>query len=180
MEVRGHERETKREKKRKTKISSASRKLMVHAHPWLKILSFSRFLSFRFRPKPSFSPYKTRFSFLYPPIALSHKFRSSFHSFFPLDFLCTFLRDCSCSSFYLLFSYSLSTCYFSRFFFSCSILCRKELSKEEYIMYYDEYIFVESFCFNVNLWLCRRILIWRIDNPHTTRYFYNTILIFSI
>lgn len=90
---------------------------MVHAHPWLKILSFSRFPSFRFRPKPSFSPYKTRFSFLYPPIALSHKFRSSFHSFFLSDFLCTFLRDCSCSSFYLLFSYSLSTCYFSRFFF---------------------------------------------------------------
>lgn len=88
MEVRGHERETKREKKRKAGISSASRKLMVHAHPWLKIFSFSRFPSFRFRPKPSFSSYKTRFSFLYPPIALSHKFKSSFHSFFPSNFLC--------------------------------------------------------------------------------------------
>lgn len=179
MEVRGHERETKREKKRKAGISSASRKLMVHAHPWLKIFSFSRFPSFRFRPKPSFSSYKTRFSFLYPPIALSHKFKSSFHSFFPSNFLCaSFVTALAPLS--IFYSHILFLLAISLDFFSCSILCKKELSKEEYIMYYDEYIFVEFFCFNINLWLCKRILIWRIDNSHITRYFYNTILIFSI
>lgn len=152
MEVRGHERETKREKKRKAGISSASRKLMVHAHPWLKILSFPRFPSFRFRPKPSFSPYKTRFSFLYPPIALSHKFRSSFHSFFPLDFLWTFLRHCSCSSFYLLFSYSLSTCYFSRSFsFVLYIMQKRSYQRRSILCIMTSIFLLNFFCFNVSL-----------------------------
>lgn len=109
------------------------------------------------------------------PISLEVRSTRSSHQIF---FAPPFVTDLApLSTFY---SYILFLLAISLDFFSCSILCKKELSKEEYIMYYDEYIFVESFCFNVNLWLCRRILIWRIDNPHTTRYFYNTILIFSI
>lgn len=82
---------------------------------------------------------------LYPISLEVRSTRSSYQIFFAPSFV-TALALLSIFYSHILFLLAISLV-----FFSCSILCKKELSKEEYIMYYDEYIFVESFCFNVNL-----------------------------
>lgn len=145
---------------------------------------FSRFLDmlpFVFVQNPLSLHVKLIFSFsihlLLYPISLEVRSTRSSHQIFSAPSFVTVLAPLSIFYPHILFLLATSL---DSFFSSCSMLCKKELSKEEYIMYYDEYIFVEFFCFNVNLWLCRKILIWCIDNPHITRYFYNTILIFSI